>query len=242
MRNVDRRVWLWVLPVMLFAGPAAAQDERVTLSVGTASMAGSGDASLALTASMGYRFRERLLFEVDFTGSESPVGRFMDRPFALGGPGAGIVRATGPAPRPVGFSDGRRMGPGPSGGPLFERAVRFSDAPGIRPDGDLILATMGLRYELGAPGRRLQPYVGGGLGLARTDAELTLARRIAAPGAEGPEPITESISRTGMAASAGIGTSLRVYRGLSLDADARYFVLDRGPNLTRIGGGVSYRF
>jgi hypothetical protein len=241
MYKVNRRVWVWVLPVLLSAVPAAAQDERLQVSVGTASMAGSGDANLAWTASAGYRFRERLLFEVDLTASESPVGRFLERPFAPGEPGGGAVRASG---RPTPGARLFRGGPmGPMRGPLFERAVRFAEAPRARADGDLFLATMGLRYELGESGRRLQPYVGAGLGLARTDAEFTLARRIAAPFREGASgSITESISRTGMAASAGIGTSLRVYRGLSLDADARYFVLDRGPNLTRVGGGVSYRF
>lgn len=241
MRKVNRQVWLWVLPVMLYAVPAAAQDERVRMSFGTATMAGSGDAGLALTGSVGYRFRERLMFEVDLTASESPTGRFLERPFAPREPGGGVIRASGR------LTPGARLfggGPiGPIQGPFFERAVRFAEAPRARADGDLFLATMGLRYELGEPGRRLQPYVGAGLGLAKTDAEFTLARRTVAPSRAGDvEPITESVSRTGLAASAGIGTSLRVYRGLSLDADARYFVLDRGPNLTRVGGGVSYRF
>ncbi len=238
MRNVNRWVWLWVVPVLLYAGPAAAQDERTQVSFGTATMAGSGDASLALTASAGYRFRERLMFEVDLTAAQSPVGRFLERPFGPGEmPGGRTMRGAGPgAPRP-GFFEGGRTGGAP--GPVFDRVVRFAEAPRVNADGDAFLATMGLRYEIGVPGRRLQPYVGAGLGLARTDAEFTLARRIA-PG--GPESFAGSLSRTGMAASAGVGTSLRVFRGLSLDADARYFVLDRGPNLTRLGGGASYRF
>lgn len=217
MRTVNRRVWLWVLPVLLSAGPAAAQDERVHVSFGTAAAAGSGNASLALTASAGYRFRERLLFEVDLTATESPMGRFLVPSF---GPDGGMIRAiTRPAA-------GMRFFGGPMDpfrGQLFDRPIGFADARRTRPDGDLYLATMGLRYELGTRGSRLQPYVAGGLGLARTDTELRSAR-------------------TGMAASAGIGTSLRVYRQLSLDVDARYLVLDRGPNLTRLGGGVSYRF
>ena len=242
MYTVDRRVWLWVLPVLLCAGPAAAQDERVHVSFGTAAAAGSGDASLALTASAGYRFRERMLFEVDLTATESPAGRFFERAFAPGQPGGGMIGAIGrPATGMRLF--GGPMAPGPARGPLFERAIRFAEAPGLRVDGDLFVATLGLRYELGERGSRLQPYVGGGLGLARSDTELTLTRRMTAPlRAEGIAPIFESVSRTGMAASAGIGTSFRVYRQLSLDVDARYLVLDRGPNLTRLGGGVSYRF
>jgi hypothetical protein len=222
MFNVKRRVWLWVLPVMLYAGPAAAQDERLRVSFGTATTAGGGDASLALTASAGYRFRERLLFEVDLTATESPVSQGFERRFALDEPGGGLVRVGRGAPGP-----GVRSfigGPtDPFRGPLFDRTIGFADTRRPRPDGDLYLATMGLRYELGTERSRLQPYVAGGLGLARTDTELTSAR-------------------TGLAAAAGIGTSLRVYRALSLDVDARYLLLDRGPNLTRLGGGVSYRF
>lgn len=215
MRTVNRRVWLWVLPVLLYAGSAAAQDERVHVSFGTAAAAGSGNASLALTASAGYRFRERLVFEVDLTATESPAGRF------FGGP----------------------MVPGQVPGALFERVIGIAEAPRFSADGDIFVATLGLRYELGERGSRLQPYVGGGLGLARSDTEFTIARRLAFAARPGDAGfMTESISRTGMAASAGIGTSLRVYRQLSLDVDARYLVLDRGPNLARLGGGVSYRF
>jgi hypothetical protein len=38
------------------------------------------------------------------------------------------------------------------------------------------------------------------------------------------------------------GASLRVFRGLFADVDVRYFRLDRDRDLTRLGGGVSYRF
>ena len=239
MRTVNRRVWLWVLPVLLYAGPAAAQDERVQVSFGTATAAGSGNASLALTASAGYRFQERLLVEVDLTATESPMGRFLEPSF---GPGGGMIRAIGgPATGMRRF--GGPMAPDPARGPLFERAIGFAEAPRFRPDGDIFIATLGLRYELGLRGSRLQPYVGGGLGLARSDTEFTIARRLAFTARPGDADLmTESISRTGMAASAGIGTSFRVFRQLSLDVDTRYLVLDRGPNLTRFGGGVSYRF
>lgn len=243
MRKVNRRVWLWVLPVLLYAVPAAAQDERLRVSFGAAATAGSGDASPALTASAGYRFREQLLFEVDVTATESPAGRFFERPLAPSQLGGGGVRAIGPMGRRPGF-----MGPGPAGTVrgIFERPIGFADGPGIGADGDLgdlVVVTMGLRYELGVQGSRLQPYVGGGLGLARRDTEFTIARWLAAPVSPGHAgPAIESVSRTGMAASASIGASLRVYRAWSLDVDARYLVLDRGPNLTRLGGGVSYRF
>jgi hypothetical protein len=45
-----------------------------------------------------------------------------------------------------------------------------------------------------------------------------------------------------VAGSAGAGASLRLFRGLFVDVDARYFRLDRDRNLARLGGGVSYRF
>jgi hypothetical protein len=49
-------------------------------------------------------------------------------------------------------------------------------------------------------------------------------------------------SHTGPATGAGIGASIRVYKELSVDIDARYVRLDRDQNLGRFGGGVSYRF
>ncbi|MBI2189706.1 MAG: outer membrane beta-barrel protein [Acidobacteria bacterium] len=236
MRNGGWRVWLWALPVLLYAGPAAAQDERLQVSFATATMAGSGDASLALAASVGYRFRERLLLEGDFTATELPMGGFLERSLAPGEPDGGLFRAgRGPV-------TGTRV---IAGGPMDPRRVSGSGRPIglVEPfrgrESDAFIGTVGLRYELGLRGSRLQPYVGGGLGLARTATELTLARRI---GTGDAESTAESVSRTGMAASAGIGTSFRVFRALSVDVDARYFVLDRGPNLTRVGGGVSYRF
>ncbi|MSO82636.1 MAG: hypothetical protein EXQ53_05015 [Acidobacteria bacterium] len=54
--------------------------------------------------------------------------------------------------------------------------------------------------------------------------------------------IDRSTSSTGLATSAGVGASIRIFRQLSADLNARYFRLDRGRNLGRVGGGVSYRF
>jgi hypothetical protein len=52
----------------------------------------------------------------------------------------------------------------------------------------------------------------------------------------------DAFSHTGMMASAGVGASLRVFKSLSVDLNARYFRLDRSRNLGSFGGGVSYRF
>ena len=61
MRNLYLGTLLSALTITFFAVPASAQDERVRLSIGTAATTGIGD-HLALTASAGYRFLERLSF------------------------------------------------------------------------------------------------------------------------------------------------------------------------------------
>jgi opacity protein-like surface antigen len=223
-----------MLPVMLFAVPATAQDERVRLSVGTAATTGAGD-NLAWTASVGYRFLQRFSFEIDFTATESSGGDFVRPLAAIGGPGGGIVRG----------GVVTRGGPGLPGGPMdrirgqgFDRIAIFPPTP-VRSDGDLALVTAGFRYELPVQGDRLRPYVGGGLGIARTDQEL-VRPLLARPGVD--ISAADSLVRTGIAASAGAGASLRVFGGLFADVDARYFRLDRDRDLTRLGGGVSYRF
>jgi len=234
MRNVYLGTVLWAFTCTLVALPASAQDERVRLSIGTAATTGSGD-NLALTASVGYRFLERFSFEVDFTATESPGGDFV-RPLAgIGGPGGGIVRG----------GVVTRGGPGLPGGPMdriqrqvFDRIAIVPPTP-VRRDGHLALVTAGFRYELPVQGGRLRPYVGGGLGIARTDQEL-VRPLLARPGVD--IGTADSLVRTGIAASAGAGASLRVFRGLFADVDARYFRLDRDRDLTRLGGGVSYRF
>lgn len=104
-------------------------------------------------------------------------------------------------------------------------------------EGSTFIGTLGLRYELPVEGDRFRPWVAGGLGLARTKEEFTwdplwLPR----------EPITEKVTHTGFAASAGLGASVRIFKQVSLDADARYFRLSRERNLLRLGGGVSVRF
>jgi hypothetical protein len=234
MHKVTRQVWVWTLPVLLYAVPAAAQDERVRLSVGTAATTGGGD-NLAVTASVGYRFLERFTFEVDVTATESPGGDFVRPLAAIGGPGGGIVRG----------GVLTRGGPGLPGGPMdriqgqvFDRIAIFPPTP-VRSDGHLALVTAGFRYELPIQGGRLRPYVGGGLGISRTDQDL-VRPLLARPGVD--ISAADSIVHTGIAASAGAGASLRVFKGLFADVDARYFRLDRDRDLTRLGGGLSYRF
>lgn len=253
MRNVSFRPLLWALPIILWALPAAAQDERVRVSFGTAAVTGTRDGNMALNGSIGYRFAERLSFEFDLTATESPVGVFADRRFAIGGISGPIARggvmmgdrsprfAGGPVGPGTRFDVAGRFPGGPQ--ELFDRRETFTAAaPGI--DGRTVLATVGFRYDLPIQGGRLQPYVGGGIGIARTSTELSFIEPMMAlrPDAEIGRLGLRDSADMGMAAAAGVGTSLRLYKALFVDVDARYFRLEHGRNLARLGGGVSYRF
>jgi hypothetical protein len=238
MRTLYLRTAFWAFTFTLLALPASAQDERVRLSIGTAATTGADD-NLALTASVGYRFLEHFSFEVDFTATELAGGDFA-RPLATAaGFGDGAVRG--------GLVTRERLGPqggltDPIRGQVFDRTAIFPPLPLARNDVDLALFTAGFRYELPVQGGRLRPYVGGGLGIARTSEEFAVVRPLLRLGAGSESIGGESIVRTGVAGSAGAGASVRLFRGLFADVDARYFRLDRDRNLGRLGGGVSYRF
>jgi hypothetical protein len=238
MRTLYLRTAFWGFTFTLLALPASAQDERVRLSIGTAATTGADD-NLALTASVGYRFLEHFSFEVDFTATALAGGDFA-RPLATAaGFGDGAVRG--------GLVTRERLGPqggltDPIRGQVFDRTAIFPPLPLARNDVDLALFTAGFRYELPVQGGRLRPYVGGGLGIARTSEEFAVVRPLLRLGAGGQSIGRESIVRTGVAGSAGAGASVRLFRGLFADVDARYFRLDRDRNLGRLGGGVSYRF
>jgi hypothetical protein len=237
MRNLYRRTAFWAFVFTLIALPASAQDERLRLSIGTGATTGADD-NLALTASAGYRFLEHFSFEVDFTATEWGGSDFA-RPLAtVAGSGAGPVRG--------GVVTRERLGPQGGvtdlmRGQVVDRIAIFPPIAPARSDVNLALITAGFRYELPVQGGRLRPYVGGGLGIARTSEEFVVVGPLLRPGAA--ESIRrDSVVRTGVAGSAGAGASVRLFRGLFADVDARYFRLDRDRNLARIGGGVSYRF
>jgi hypothetical protein len=93
------------------------------------------------------------------------------------------------------------------------------------------------------------------MGLARTEETINLAVASTASsitvGRSGANVTTAtntlprfdgSLSHTGVMASAGVGASLRVFKGLSADLNVRFFLLDRDRQLGSFGGGVSYRF
>ncbi len=233
--------------------PAAAQvdDSRLRVSAGAAATTGADSQDPAWTASFGYRFAERLSFDVDFTQAQRGfAGRDVPIPYPVTGtppniavsgiptsivnPGRGGAVAGG-----IGY-DLRAM---PDLGGLTLPA-RLGDI-----DSDTSIVTLGMRYELPITGGRLRPYVAGGLGLARTEVDIEYpAAWLAAvsspmfPGntIPGYQPIG-STTRTTVAASGGFGASLRVFKGLSADMDVRYFRFDHA-DMTRLGGGVSYRF
>jgi opacity protein-like surface antigen len=124
-----------------------------------------------------------------------------------------------------------------------------------RAESDALLGTANLRTEFRADNERVRPYLTGGFGIARIETEFEVVEASTLPaeaaprrrddGAPIPVPIgrADGGSRTDLAFVLGGGLSVRVVKGLFLDADARYFrLLDPGRNLGRFGGGLSYRF
>jgi hypothetical protein len=123
-------------------------------------------------------------------------------------------------------------------------------------DGSTMLMTAGFRYEIPFQGTRFRPYVNAGIGVSRTEQEFDIriasttitsvgrsnvSSTITASSSIFPE-IDDEITHTGIMGSAGVGASLRVFRELSIDLNARFFLLDRDRQLGSFGGGVSYRF
>ena len=247
---------LTLFAALMLPALAHAQQPRLRVSVGGATTAGAIDSELALTASVGYRFADRLVFEVDATGIDSAADRFSDVQIMGQGASAGMVRlgsimtssrrgVFGRMPAGGGFGQvgfgggiGQPFGaPTPGGGLRIER------------DGRTAFATFGFRYELASQVTRFLPYVSGGIGMSRTEESLNVSANPIQPARPGTGAaqrpsviIDETVSHNGLVTSAGVGTSIRIVRQLSLDIDARYFRLDRERNLGRFGGGLSYRF
>lgn len=220
--------------VTLLPSNAQAQNERLRVSFGPAAATGAGDANLALNGSFGYRFSERFWFEADVTAIDGPADRFGERLMQVDGRSIGTARVgdlIARGSRLFGGAGRPFAGPG-SGGPI---GPGFDSLPALT-TGQTLVGTIGLRYELPIQGERFRPYLTGGLGLARTEEEFALMRFAST------DRIDRSVSHTGIAASGGVGASLRMYRQLFADVDARYFRLARDRNMVRFGGGVSLRF
>jgi Outer membrane protein beta-barrel domain len=250
MDGQQMRTQLWIVTVFsLIAVPAFAQstDDRVRLSFGAGVTAGAIDGEASITASAGYRFVKNVSFEVEFTAADESANRFAIPVFGLGNIAdfgrAGDERSI----RNVGLQNVVRSLP-PLG--TFPVPIEGFD------DGSTLMMTAGFRYEIPFEGTRFRPYVSGGMGLARTEETINLALATtvttsAAVGRAGANVTSStntfpgfdgSFSHTGVMASAGVGASLRVFKGLSVDLNARYFRLDRDRNLGTFGGGLSYRF
>jgi len=216
--------------VCLLPTTAAAQDSRFRVSLGAAAAAASGDADTAFNGTVGYRFSEHFWFEADVTGVDAPIDHLgvypffgLDRPQGAARVGSQFLRAS-----PVFGANRNSFGNILAGAPQAALSMPYTL------EGNTIIGTLGLRYELPVQGGRLRPYLAAGLGLARTEQEFEV--RIMG------RNFDDTVSDTGYAASAGVGASLRVIKQVSLDVDARYFRLSRERNLMRMGGGLSIRF
>ncbi len=245
------RTQLWIVTVFsLITVPAFAQspDDRVRLSFGAGMTAGTIDGEASITGSAGYRFAKNVSFEVEFTAADESANRFAVPFFGLGN-AVDFGRSGGERSniRNVGLQNIVRSLPATS---IFPVPIEGFD------DGSTFMTTAGFRYEIPFEGTRFRPYVSGGMGLARTEQTINLAvastaTTSASVGRAGANVVSStntipgfdgSLSHTGMMASAGIGASLRVFKGLSADLNARFFLLDRDRQLGSFGGGISYRF
>lgn len=216
--------------VMLIPAMAAAQEQRFRITFTPSVAALGGDAELALSGMVGYRFSQHFWFEGDLTWLDAAAGGLRDRHFDFDMP---MVYASG-------FSENIRRH-----GAMFGRNVIglpalptlpigpiYGDRFSASVDGSTFIGTLGVRYELPVQTSRFRPYLSGGLGINTTDQDL----RIETLG------IDASASRTGFAFDGGAGASLRVWRQLWADMDAKYFRLSHDRDIMRLGGGVSVRF
>jgi hypothetical protein len=244
---------LWIVTAFsLVTAPALAQssDERVRLSFGAGLTAGAIDGEPSIAASAGYRFARHVSFDVEFTFADESANRFAFPLPALGSPlefgRAGDIRNI---PN-IGLQNVMRALPTTA---IYPIPIEGFD------DGSTFMTTAGFRYELPIEGTRFRPYVSAGMGLARTKERINLAVATTATNASSTgrpgSSVTwssntfpagfdfdDAFTHTGMMASAGVGASLRVFKSLSVDLNARYFRLDRSRNLGSFGGGLSYRF
>jgi opacity protein-like surface antigen len=238
---------------VLLASPAFAQspDDRIRVSFGAGLTAGAVDGGPSIAASAGYRFAERVSFDVEFTFADEAAGRFANRLFPLTN-GLDFGRANVGGLLPIG-----RGGLTP-GMPNIATSVFPIPIEGGITDGSTMLMTAGFRYEIPFQGARFRPYVNAGMGVSRTEQDVDFriaSTTVTSAGRSGvsgtvtssasttifPE-IDDSFTHTGIMGSAGVGASLRVFRELSIDLNARFFLLDRDRQLGSFGGGVSYRF
>jgi opacity protein-like surface antigen len=238
MTIVTKSVSLFALTLFVAMAPSIASaqgdDQRLRVSFAPAAATVSGDAELALSGSVAYRFSQHLWFEGEITWIDAAAGGFLDRQFAFDTDGIGTGAVTEAVRRRAEMFGGGRF---PNGTQLPD-FPSFPDLPAIRAstDGSTMIGTIGLRYDLPVQTARFRPYVGGGLGINNTDQELHFERTSTT------DPFDGKVSHTGYAFSAGAGSSIRILPNLWADVDAKYFRLSQDRSIMRVGGGVSVRF
>lgn len=230
-------IFLAASAAIVFApGTARAQEPKVRVSVGAGVTAGAIDGEPALQISAGYRFSNRFSFEAEVTGADSSASGFNILQTSLGN---GVPSTS--------VRGGNITSVGRSGTVLPNIGITtFPALPyRIANDGSTVLTTVGFRYHVPSSDARFRPYVSGGLGVSITDQNFSLAavttdaRNVTSVSTNF---IDVSNDHTGMAASAGVGASVRVFKQLSVGVDARYYRLDRSRNLGTFGGSISYGF
>jgi len=210
-------VCLAIAVFFALAPPAQAQEPKVRLTFGVGATAGAIDGEAAFSLSAGYRFSKLFSFDVETIAIDGSDNDVAIGPLNLGGLSPTLARAI------------------PDLGGL-----NLS----VSNDGNTILATMGFRFEFPTNESRFHPYASGGMGLARTENNYDV--RILSTGGRTqttlPTLFDDGSAHTGLAVGGGVGAQIRVWKGLSVGGDARYYRLDRGRNLGTFGGGVSYGF
>lgn len=238
MSFVTKSAPVAALMAFVFLAPAAAQaqDQRFRVSFAPAVATVSGDAELALGGTFGYRFSEHFWFEGDFTWIDAAAGGFRDNVLDFD---RGQMNYTGM--RDIMTGGAVRFGSGRFPGGTFPNLPNLPNLPGLGQmrasiDGNTMIGTLGVRYELPVQTTRFRPYLAGGLGINNTDQTFRLDPTALTP------RIDESRSHTGYAFSGGAGASIRLVSQLWADIDAKYFRLSQDRNIMRLGGGVSVRF
>jgi opacity protein-like surface antigen len=219
-----------LLPVAFAPSVVHAQDARVRVSFAPAVATVSGDASLALGGSVGYRFSDHFWFEGNVSWIDAAAGGLRHGDFQFDGASANalgianLLRDQSPM-----FGHGRF--------PTLPNLPAFpNDRINATTDGSTFVGTMGIRYELPVDTARFRPYVAGGLGISNTDQHVTLSATSLTPA------INQSAAHTGLAFSGGGGASIRVAGQLWADVDATYLQLSSERGIMRLGGGMSFRF
>jgi opacity protein-like surface antigen len=219
------------------ASPASAQSTSGPL--GTVTVAGTnlGDGtSVAISGAAAYRFGRVLGLGIEVTA---------------------VPTLTAEPPEPPEFLDAAADITGYIGAPssLIFPPIRFPTYRFEEDGGRAVIFTTNLRLEIPTLSSRVLPYAVAGGGVATVREQFTLTvdyPEFIIQSPIGPVPISGrrsfsqpiSNSFNSLALTLGGGVSFRWTDHLWVDADLRYFALlgDEDVHVSRIGGGLSYRF